>query len=355
MRFPLKLNMDLTKYIVGNKLRKVDKFPLVLMLEPTHLCNLACSGCGRIREYAETLSDEMSLEECLQSVDECPAPVVTITGGEPFLYTHIHELIEGVLDRGKHIYLCTNGQLLEDALDKMRPHPNFTINVHMDGLEATHDRILEQKGAYTTAISAIRKAKHLGFRLCTNTTIFKETDLGEIDDLFTILTSIGVDGFLVAPGFGYEAVGEKLFLERRDIEHKFREVFADEQASPVPFDPNVSPLSDGRETSGMYPVGKPDPQHPGLESSLLSHHRYPLPYLPGNDGKDRLGKIRRRQRRALCPMHDALRIRALRCPGNGKELARYVGNDRLESILNKTFSHCIKSGLDVSLGRFFVY
>jgi hopanoid biosynthesis associated radical SAM protein HpnH len=225
MRFPLKLNIDLTTYIIGNKLKKIDKFPLVLMLEPTHLCNLACSGCGRIREYADTIQQMMTLEECFKSVDECPAPVVTITGGEPFLYPQIYDLIEGVLQRGKHIYLCTNGLLLEKVLDKMKPHPNFTLNVHMDGQEETHDRILERKGSFKAAIEGIKKAKKLGFRLCTNTTIFKETDLSEIDNLFSSLSNIGVDGFLVAPGFGYEAVGEKLFLERRDIENKFKEVY----------------------------------------------------------------------------------------------------------------------------------
>ena len=60
MRFPMRLNYDLTKYIIGNKLNKVEKFPLVLMLEPTHLCNLACSGCGRIREYADTIQEMMT-------------------------------------------------------------------------------------------------------------------------------------------------------------------------------------------------------------------------------------------------------------------------------------------------------
>lgn len=225
MRFPWRLNYDLTKYIIVNRMRGIDKYPLVLMLEPTHLCNLACSGCGRIREYAETIREMMSLEECLKSVDECPAPVVTITGGEPFLYPQVFELIEGVLGRGKHIYFCTNALLLEKGLDSMRPHSNFTLNVHLDGMEETHDRILERKGTFKTAIAGIKKAKSLGFRVCTNTTIFKETDLVEIDMLFSLLTSLSVDGILVAPGFGYEAVGEKLFLERREIERKFEEVY----------------------------------------------------------------------------------------------------------------------------------
>lgn len=225
MRFPMRLNYDLTKYIVSNKMKKVEKYPLVLMLEPTHLCNLACSGCGRIREYADTIQDMLTLEECLASVDECPAPVVTITGGEPFLYPHIFPLIDEVLKRGKHIYLCTNALLLEKAMETLKPHPNFILNIHMDGMEETHDRILERKGTYKIAIEAIKKAKALGFRICTNTTIFKETDLVEIEMLFSHLRDIGVDGFLVAPGFGYEAVGEKLFLERREIEKKFEQVY----------------------------------------------------------------------------------------------------------------------------------
>ncbi len=225
MRFPWRLNYDLTRYIMRNNIQKITKYPLVLMLEPTHLCNLACSGCGRIREYADTIQQMMSLEECLHSVDECPAPVVTITGGEPFLYPQIHELIQAVLQRGKHIYLCTNALLLGKALDIMKPHPNFTLNIHIDGLEETHDRILERKGTFKIAMEAIRKAKKLGFRVCTNTTIFKETDLLEIEMLFSQLQDIGVDGLLTAPGFGYEAVGEKLFLERRDIEKKFEKVY----------------------------------------------------------------------------------------------------------------------------------
>lgn len=277
MRFPLKLNIDLTRYLVSNKLRKVEKFPLVLMLEPTHLCNLACSGCGRIREYADTLSDEMSLEECLGSVDECPAPVVTITGGEPFLYSRIHELIPAVLAKGKHVYLCTNGLLLEDALDRMQPHPNLTLNVHMDGMEATHDRILEQKGSFAAAVAGIRKAKQLGYRVWTNTTIFKETDLKEIDELFTILAGFGTDGFLVAPGFGYEAVGEKLFLERKEIERKFRDVYQLSKRHRILSTPMYLRFLMGEKQLDCTPWGNPTRNPRGWKAPcyLITDAHYP--------------------------------------------------------------------------------
>jgi hopanoid biosynthesis associated radical SAM protein HpnH len=277
MRFPLRLNFDLIRYIIGNKLKKIDKFPLVLMLEPTHLCNLACSGCGRIREYAETIQEMMTLEECLRSVDECPAPVVTITGGEPFLYPHIYELTEEVLKRGKHIYFCTNGLLLEKALDSMKPHPNFTFNVHMDGLEETHDRILERKGTFKIAIEGIRKAKEKGFRVCTNTTIFKETDLMEIEMLFSMLQDLGVDGILVAPGFGYEAVGEKLFLERREIERKFEQVYEMSKRFPFYSTPMYLKFLKGERKLECTPWGNPTRNPLGWKAPcyLITDAHYP--------------------------------------------------------------------------------
>jgi hopanoid biosynthesis associated radical SAM protein HpnH len=277
MRFPWKLNYDLTKYIITNKMKGIDKYPLVLMLEPTHLCNLACSGCGRIREYASSMKEMMSLEECLKSVDECPAPVVTITGGEPFLYPHVFELIDKVLERGKHIYFCTNALLLENGLDSMRPHPNFTLNIHLDGMEETHDRILERKGTFKTAIAGIKKAKALGFRVCTNTTIFKETDLVEIDLLFSLLTDLKVDGILVAPGFGYEAVGEKLFLERREIERKFEEVYEMSKKFRFYSTPMYLKFLKGEKKLECTPWGNPTRNTKGWKAPcyLITDSHYP--------------------------------------------------------------------------------
>jgi hopanoid biosynthesis associated radical SAM protein HpnH len=141
MRFPLSLYVSMTGYLLKNMMTGRKVFPLVLMLEPTHRCNLSCAGCGRIREYHDTLDHEMSLEDCLQAVDESGPPVVTITGGEPLLYSRVDELVRAVLARGRHIYFCTNGLLLEDNLHRFRPSSHFTWNVHFDGTETVHDEI----------------------------------------------------------------------------------------------------------------------------------------------------------------------------------------------------------------------
>ena len=208
----------------------VKRFPLVLMLEPLHACNLTCTGCGRIREYSQTIKERLPVDECLASVDECGAPIVSICGGEPMIYPEIHHLVRGILQRRKHIYLCTNGMFIKKRLHQFRPTSRMFFNVHLDGLEETHDIAVERKGVFKEAVEGIKAAKRGGFMVCTNTTIYKETDLNEIDALFALLTKLGVDGFMVSPAYGYTAVHEtnpegaaQIFLTRDDIRAKFAE------------------------------------------------------------------------------------------------------------------------------------
>src|SRR5438132_1898674 len=230
MRFPLTLTTSMAGYMIKKKLSGTKRFPLVLMLEPLHACNLTCTGCGRIREYSTTIKEKLTVEECLHSVDECGAPIVSICGGEPMIYPDIGKLVAELIKRRRHIILCTNGMFIQKRLHLFRPTSRFFFNVHLDGLEETHDRAVEREGVFRAAVEGIKAAKREGFLVCTNTTIYKETDLHEIDALFAFLTKLGVDGFMVSPAYGYVAVHEtnpdgaaQIFMTRDDIRAKFAE------------------------------------------------------------------------------------------------------------------------------------
>jgi len=230
MRFPLSLTTSMVGYMARKTLAREKRYPLVLMLEPLHACNLTCTGCGRIREYSQTIKDKLTVAECLQSVDEAGAPIVSICGGEPMIYPEIGALVRGVLKRRKHIYLCTNGMFIQKRLHEFRPTSRFFFNVHLDGLEETHDLAVERKGVFKAAVEGIVAAKRAGFLVCTNTTVYKETNLDEIDQLFAYLTKLNVDGFMLSPAYGYTAVQQtnpkgaaEIFLTRDDIRAKFQE------------------------------------------------------------------------------------------------------------------------------------
>jgi hopanoid biosynthesis associated radical SAM protein HpnH len=218
----------------------IDKrFPLVLMLEPLHACNLTCTGCGRIREYESTITEQLSLDQCLRAVDECGAPVVAIAGGEPFLYKDIVPLTNQVLARGRQIYLCTNGMFLRKRAKEFTPNKHFYFNVHLDGLETNHDLAVERQGVFQEAVEGIKAAKALGFKVSTNTTVYQETDMKEIWALYEFLETLGVDSHQIAPAYGYSAVNEReIFLTRDDILEKFKDI--DKLGARFPI--NNSPL-----------------------------------------------------------------------------------------------------------------
>ncbi|MCW5699688.1 MAG: adenosyl-hopene transferase HpnH [Rhodospirillales bacterium] len=227
MSIPLIQKVRVGAYVVAKRLGGEKRYPLVLMLEPLFRCNLACPGCGKIDYEEPILNRRLSVEECLQAVDECGAPVVSIPGGEPLLHKEIREIVEGIIARKKFVYLCTNGLLLEKRLHLFKPTPYLTFSVHLDGLEEQHDRAVNQPGTFKRAVAAIKAARAKGFRVNVNCTLFDHMTADEIAAFFDFCTDeIDVEGVTVSPGYAYErAPDQEHFLNRAKTKQLFRDVF----------------------------------------------------------------------------------------------------------------------------------
>jgi hopanoid biosynthesis associated radical SAM protein HpnH len=257
MGFPPQQMLHLSRYLLTKKIGQEKRYPLVLMLELTYRCNLSCAGCGRIREYRDTLGQTLSVEECLASAAEAGAPVVAVSGGEPLLHKGVQEIVAGLIEQKRFVYLCTNGLLMEESLDKFRPSPYFSFNVHLDGLAETHDRLVGRKGTFDKAVKAIGAAKRAGFRVCTNTTVYKGTDPQEIKQLLSLLTEQRVDGVLLSPAFGYEAVEEDIFLTRDEIHGLFRTILSNPDGVRFYNTPPYLELLKGEREMQCTPWGNP--------------------------------------------------------------------------------------------------
>jgi len=204
--------------------------------------------------------------------------MVSVCGGEPLIYPKIEELIAGILEQGRIVYVCTNGMFMrkkmrdylaahydpqmEVTLEKLlaeklvtekeaetirragdQARAKVTIgpsqwmywNVHIDGLEYTHDLIVEREGVFKECVEAIRMAKLLGYQVATNTTVYKETDVQEIEQVFEFFSSLEVDGHTISPGYDYDAAKkdmvkrlgkapEDFFLTRAMTREKFAKI-----------------------------------------------------------------------------------------------------------------------------------
>ena len=227
MPVPVSQMATVASYVVGQKLARRKRYPLVLMLEPLYRCNLACAGCGKIQYPKHVLQRQLSYEDCMRAVDECRAPMVSIPGGEPLLHPDIQRIVQGLVERRKYVYLCTNALILEEKLDLFEPTKYLSFSVHLDGLETEHDASVCRDGTHAKAVSAIRAAVARGFRVTTNTTLFEGADPERTAAFFDSCMELGVEGMMVSPGYSYDkAPDQGHFLARERTVQLFRRIFA---------------------------------------------------------------------------------------------------------------------------------
>jgi hopanoid biosynthesis associated radical SAM protein HpnH len=226
MAVPFFKEMKIGAYLMRQKLMGNKRYPLVLMLEPLFRCNLACAGCGKIDYPDPILNRRLSVQECLDAVDECGAPMVAIPGGEPLIHRDIGEIVKGIVARRKFVSLCTNALLLEKKLDLFEPSPYLFFSVHLDGLKDHHDKSVCQDGVFDRAVSAIKAAQARGFAVNVNATIFDGHAAEDIAAFLDYAKELGV-GVSISPGYAYERAPDQAhFLARKKTKDLFRKVFA---------------------------------------------------------------------------------------------------------------------------------
>ncbi len=226
MPIPFFKEMKIGAYIMKQKLLGRKRYPLVLMLEPLFRCNLACSGCGKIDYPDPILNKRLSVEECLQAVDECGAPMVAIPGGEPLIHKDIGAIVKGIVARKKFVSLCTNALLLEKKLGEFEPSPYLFFSVHLDGIKKHHDKSVCMEGGFEKAVAGIKAAQAKGFTVNVNATIFDGHPAEDIAEFLNLCEEMGV-AVSISPGYAYErAPDQQHFLARKNTKELFRKVFA---------------------------------------------------------------------------------------------------------------------------------
>ena len=229
---PVELSLRLAGYILKQKARGRRRFPLVTMLEPLEMCNLACIGCGRIREYKPVLDKMMPVDEAVAAVKASGAPIVSIAGGEPTIHPRIHEIINRLVAEKYFVYCCTNGLLLERVMDKTPASKYLCWVVHLDGMEAKHDESVARAGVFQKAVAALELALERGYRVCTNTTVFRGSDVEDLTEMFRLVGGLGVEGSMISPGYDFvDAPDQEIFLTRQESHDLFRRLLAPENSA----------------------------------------------------------------------------------------------------------------------------
>ena len=226
MGVPLIQQFRVGKYILEQKIRGTQRYPLVLMLEPLFRCNLACSGCGKIDYPEEILDKRVSFQDAMAAIDECGAPIVSIAGGEPLIHKEMSQIVAGYIEKKKFVYLCTNALLLKKHMHEYTPSPYLTFSIHLDGNESRHDASVCRDGVFEKCVAVIKEAVAKGYRVTVNCTLFQGENAQEVSEFMDMAMDLGVEGVTISPGYSYErAPKQDVFLQRQDTKQLFRDIF----------------------------------------------------------------------------------------------------------------------------------
>ena len=159
-------NLIISQEFLGEKEREEVKqrekvqIPSFFVISPTYACNLNCVGC-----YAGEYGNKYSLEkelvfDIIRQANELGIHFFTISGGEPFAWPHLLEMLEEFNDSIFLIY--TNGTLLSDEVcEKLALLGNGSPAISIEGFEK-ETTARRGEGMYETVTGAMRRLKKYG-------------------------------------------------------------------------------------------------------------------------------------------------------------------------------------------------
>ena len=199
MRIPIRQAIAVKWYQLKNLILG-KKGPVTLTLEPILQDNRIYNDQDGIRPTDPILRRRLSVSQCITAAIECPAPIISISGGEPLLHHQIGDIIQSLLSMGKFVYLHTNGLLLERRItDKIIiPHANLCVSICLNGIGNGHDTVSGVSGDFLKVKNAIFFTIKKGFRVTIDAMISSKKTAQEITDLLTYASRFEIEGIHIS-------------------------------------------------------------------------------------------------------------------------------------------------------------
>lgn len=177
--------------------------PLSAHIKLTENCQARCVSCDY---WTSRWTDGLSTERAVGLIDEIVElgiGTLRLTGGEPLIRKDLFEVLERSRARElKQVVIQTNGLLLTRFADQMNASPITHVNVSIDGMRETNDRIRGVDGYFDLAVEGIRALK--GKKISFSVTLNGES-AGELEKLAEVARELGA-------GLGYNILSRNLFF-----------------------------------------------------------------------------------------------------------------------------------------------
>lgn len=146
--------------------------PSLILVDPTSACNLRCTGCWA-GEYEKTdqLEPEL-LDRLFTEAKELGIYWIVFSGGEPFAYPHLLDVVARHPDMGFMAY--TNGTLITDEVaDRLAELANFSPAFSLEGWREQTDA-RRGEGVFDQVMAAMDRLRERSVYFGTSLTITRD-------------------------------------------------------------------------------------------------------------------------------------------------------------------------------------
>lgn len=198
----------------------------IVHIHPTLNCNLRCLHCYSNSEPHIKLGLELdTLLPYLKYLKEKHSfNVVSISGGEPFLYSELKELLRSTKEMGYYNQLVSNGMLLKSKRNIAILEFIDSIALSIDGNKTLHNHIRGSDLAYDKMLEGaeVLNNQHIPFGFIHTVT---KKSWKDIPDLIALAKKLGAEILQLHPiegaGRAMEELNDEFFLDDNDLHRVF--------------------------------------------------------------------------------------------------------------------------------------
>ena len=158
----------------------------------TNACNLHCKFCFNLDREDAPWIPLNDIQLILKSAYQQNHRYVSITGGEPFLYKQIFDVLDYAHDLGYWISILSHGGLLDAArVERLKKYWRVRVRISLDGPDRqTHDQ-LRGEGTFDNTMARLSMLTAKGINVGIGVTV-SENNLNRVDDMLKLCVEKGI-------------------------------------------------------------------------------------------------------------------------------------------------------------------
>lgn len=192
----------------------------------TDACNLSCRHCLFSASPAKSRSiDPKLLQKTVEQGLQLGCRLFSFTGGEPFIYPDFISFLQKLLSDNPdcHAAVLTNGMLLDLHLDELTSMDRLHLQISLDGLEESHDR-LRGTGSYQKLIKNLQALQRANIPFTLSVALSRE-NINDLPELVELASELGASSIHLLYHFIRGKGNKDQFITPDQIFPKLREAW----------------------------------------------------------------------------------------------------------------------------------